>query len=44
MIAKSNFKINKLEELATILNIQINLKYYNHDDDYKQTSKHRKFH
>ena len=38
IINPCNFKIKDLEELGSIFNIQFNVKFYNHDNDYKQIS------
>lgn len=38
IINPCNFKIKDLEELGSTFNIQFNVKFYNHDNDYKQTS------
>ena len=37
-IAKCNFKLQDLDELASLFNIRINVKHYNHDDDYTPSS------
>lgn len=38
MIAKTNFKVPKLEELASFFNLKINLKYYNINEYFDETS------
>ena len=38
IINPCNFKIKDLNELGSIFNIRFNVKFYNHDNDYKQIS------